>query len=102
MLVFAEKISFFYCSKKNRINIKLEGHKLKLTCLAEITNKRLASGSFELSIIIWDIKEWKSIATLIDHKKPIHSLLMLQDNRLVSAAAYMGYIRVWNVNTFEF
>ena len=65
----------------------LEGHKGPVYCLLELLDGRVASGSTDWTIKIWNIKNKTCVQTLLGHKSTIFSLAQLNDGRLISGEA---------------
>jgi WD40 repeat protein len=64
-----------------------EAHYKGIRCLLYLPNGYFASGcSWNKDIKIWDLKNYECINTLSGHKNVITSLLLLKDNRIVSAS----------------
>ena len=65
----------------------LEGHKGPVYCLLELLDGRIASGSTDWTIKIWNLKDKSCLQTLLGHKSSIFSLAQLNDGRLISGEA---------------
>ena len=65
----------------------LEGHKGPVYCLLELLDGRIASGSTDWTIKIWNLKDKSCMQTLLGHKSTIFSLAQLNDGRLISGEA---------------
>ena len=65
----------------------LEGHKGPVYCLLELLDGRIASGSSDWTIKIWNIKDKSCMQTLLGHKSTIFSLAQFNDGRLISGEA---------------
>jgi WD40 repeat protein len=64
-----------------------EGHKGPIYCLLELLDGRIASGSTDWTIKIWNIKDKTLMQTLLGHKSTIFALAQLNDGRLISGEA---------------
>lgn len=84
-------------SSETKIECKgsLEGHKGPVYCLLELLDGRIASGSSDWTIKIWNIKDKSCIQTLLGHKSTIFSLAQFNDGRLISGEADK-LIYIWN------
>ena len=75
----------------------LNGHTSAVTCLQLLSNGRLASGSSDKTIKIWNMKKGAYDLELFDHQAPINSLqLNACTNELISACDRS--IKIWNIN----
>ena len=73
----------------------LEGHDGEIYCLLEMSDGRVASGSADWTVKIWDLNNKTCLQTLIGQKNGIISLAQLNDGRLISASEdNLAYI--WN------
>lgn len=84
-------------SSENKIECKgsLQGHKGPVYCLLQLLDGRVASGSSDWTIKIWNIKDKSCIQTLLGHKSTIFSLAQFNDGRLISGEADK-LIYIWN------
>ena len=82
--------------EKKRIELigKLEGHEGEIYCLIELLDGRIASGSSDWSIKIWDVKNKICVQTLIG-PNAILSLTQMNDGRLICGCADKS-IYLWN------
>ena len=64
-----------------------EGHKRGVFSLAVLECGRLASGSDDLTITIWDLVTGACVATLEGHEDIVLSLAVLEGGRLASGSA---------------
>ena len=62
----------------------LEGHTQWVNCLATLDGGRLASGSDDKSIIVWNLADGKKLATLEGDEKGVNCLAALDGDRLAS------------------
>jgi WD40 repeat protein len=78
----------------------MEGHRdwINSLCLSE-DGRRLYSGSYDITIKVWDTATNACIATLEGHTHDVRSLcLSFKTNRLISASEDKT-IRVWDTTT---
>lgn len=75
--------------KKSKIECmgSLDGHKGPIFCLLELLDGRIASGSSDWTVKIWNLKDKSCMQTLLGHKSTIFSLAQLNDGRLISGEA---------------
>ena len=64
-----------------------EGHKGPVYCLLELLDGRIASGSTDWTIKIWNVKDKTLMQTLLGHKSTIFALAQFNDGRLISGEA---------------
>ena len=74
---------------------KLVGHEGEIYCLLEMLDGRIASGSGDWTVKIWDIKNKTCLQTLLGQKDSILSLAQLNDGRLISGCEDKS-IYIWN------
>ena len=72
---------------RSRQSLKLHGHTQNVNCLAALADGRLASGSSDHSIIIWNLADGKQLATLDGHEGGVRCLAALEGGRLASGSS---------------
>ena len=89
-------LTYDMTQEKKRIELigKLDGHEGEIFCLIELLDGRIASGSSDWSIKIWDVKNKICVQTLIG-PNVILSLTQLNDGKLISGCADNS-IYLWN------
>jgi WD40 repeat protein len=80
---------------KKEIN-GLKGHKNTILSLLELQDGRLASGSADNSIKIWDIKKHYCHITLNGHENAVSSLIQIS-TKLIASGSWDKSIRIWNI-----
>ena len=82
--------------KSNKIKLikNLTGHEDGIVCLIQLKDTRLASGSYDFSVRLWDVKDYTCNQILLGHKNTVFSLCQLKDGRLVSGSADKT-IKIW-------
>ena len=68
--------------------------------MIKLSNGMIVSGSYDNTIILWDINTYQSIQILNAHKGIVISIIELSDGRLVSGSCD-GCIMIWNKNLNE-
>lgn len=61
----------------------------------------MASGSFDSTVKLWDIRSGSCVATLPAHSDPVTSVTFNYDGTCVASASHDGLARVWDVGTGE-
>lgn len=82
----------------------MNDHTDALQCLKRIGEKRLASGSWDETIRIWDFCDREKMMKLtnkIEHKSSISAFELLSDNLLVSIDSVDHLIKIWDLRSFE-
>lgn len=76
----------------------LSGHTNCVTSLAVLSNERLASGSLDNLIKIWNVTTGKCEITLSGHTNYVSSIRMLSNGQLVSGS-WDQTIKLWDIST---
>jgi len=82
---------------KEKINFNtktLRGHSGWVDSLAVLPDNKLASGSSDETIKIWDLISGQCINTLKGHSGSVNSLAVLPDNKLASGSSDKT-IKIW-------
>jgi F-box and WD-40 domain protein MET30 len=69
-------------------------------CLTVLSNNRLASGSYDTTIKIWDLNTFTCIRTLNEHTDWIRCLKTLSNSRLASGSTDKS-IKIWNLDDYS-
>jgi WD40 repeat protein len=102
------RIAFAGGGKNNDVSIKflekdiykklsptLNGHTNLVLSLIELRDGRLASASYDKTIKIWDLKEYKCIMTLTGHEDTIEKLIEIRESLIISCS-WDGTLRIWD------
>merc|ERR1719242_1972774 len=87
---------------KTEMTSKSTTHNHYIMCLA--VNQQgniMASGSFDETVILWDIRSAKQIKRLSAHSDPVSDLEFCADGSMLLSAGYDGLIRGWDMNSFN-
>jgi WD40 repeat protein len=58
--------------------------------------KRLASGSFDLTVKVWDAASGQEILTLRGHTKPARSVAWSPDGKRLASGSFDSTIKIWD------
>ena len=76
----------------------LKGHSETIFCLLILKDGKIASGSEDNSIRIWDPKEnFQCIKTLYGHNGKVYAIVLLKDEKIVSGSQDKS-IKIWDPN----
>lgn len=78
--------------------MRFEGHHGNVNALALLPDGRLASGSSDNTVRLWDLRTGAEVAKLEGHRNSVNALAVLLDGRLVSAS-YDNTARLWDLTT---
>ena len=78
-----------------KLSAELEGHDGEIYCLLEMMDGRIASGSADWTVKIWDLKNKTCLQTLLGQKNSILSLGQLNNGKLISGSEDRS-IYIWN------
>ena len=74
----------------------LEGHADAVCILAALEMGRLASGSMDHLVKIWDVGAGLCVTTLVAHTGPVRAIAVLEAGRLASGSQD-GTVTIWDV-----
>ena len=83
--------------KGNKIELIkiLTGHTEGIVSMIQLKDTRLASGSCDCTIRLWDIKDYSCVQIINGHKNTVYGLCQIKDGRLISCSADRT-IKIWN------
>ena len=79
-------------------SITLEGHTNDIKSLAISPDGMMAaSGDSDKNIILWDMANWKQLATLKGHNGDVQALHFSPDNRTLASGSRDSNVILWNI-----
>eukprot|EP01084_Bolivina_argentea_P257567 433987_1 len=89
-------------NNNNINNNKSLTHNHYILCLAlNHQGNIMASGSFDETVILWDIRSAKHIKILSAHSDPVSCLSFCMDGTMLLSAGYDGLIRGWDMSSMR-
>ncbi len=61
----------------------------------------LACGTYDKTIVLWNVSEWKKRSVLEGHTNGISSVVFSPDGQVLASGSWNGRIRLWNPHTGE-
>ena len=84
-------------------HFKLTGHTEKVSCITfSPDGQTLASGSWDNTVRLWDVRTGKHLRTLTGHVKVVNSISFNPDEQTLATSSDDGTIRLWNTHTGEY
>ncbi|KAL7485104.1 hypothetical protein ACHAW6_010707 [Cyclotella cf. meneghiniana] len=82
--------------------VEFRGHlDFVFSCSFSPASDLLASGSFDSTVKLWDVRCGSCVCTLPAHSDPVTSVCFNYDGTCVASASHDGLVRVWDVGTGE-
>lgn len=77
----------------------MKGHSAPVNTFTTFVNDdiRLASGSYDTNIKLWDLRTRDSKITLKGHTKQVNSLDISPDDKLLISGSEDGTVKLWDV-----
>lgn len=98
-LVYSERFMVERNWRKGHYKVKkFEGHSDGVICLL-FDHRVLLTGSYDLTVKIWDIKTCKLIRTLVGHERGVKSIFF--DGKKIVTGSLDCTIRIWNPTSGE-
>ena len=79
----------------------LISHTSYATCLEQLENGFLVSGSRDATIKIWNTTNQSLEGTLVGHKSPVSNCQVLSNGNLASSAVNETSIFIWDMKTYK-
>jgi WD40 repeat protein len=100
---FGESFRILILDSKNEYNCiqNLSGHAGVVRALVSLQSDRIASGSDDTTIKVWDLDQGICLKTLTEHKHCINSLIFIERHNTLVSASYDEPIKIWEVNDFH-
>jgi WD40 repeat protein len=76
----------------------LRGHTRSVSCVFELSDGRLVSGSFDCTLRLWNVSSGACLLTLRGHTRGVYCVLQQSDGRLVSGSSDHT-LRLWDVSS---
>lgn len=80
---------------------QLVGHTSKIHCLLELPRSRMASGGWDSSIIIWDIRSFKMLTALAIHSSLVTAMILVPTTEILVSGSFERQIGVSFLNVYE-
>lgn len=78
---------------------RLVGHTNWVTCCAWApTNKYLVTGSFDHSVILWEMQTFHSVRTIRHHQAPVSSVSMSIEGTVIASGDHEGVVFVTHID----
>jgi WD40 repeat protein len=74
-------------------------HTVGILCSALHENGYLATGSFDNSVILWDLKNAAKPKRLVGHIGPVAGVAFSPQGNTLASSSWDGTVRLWNVET---
>ncbi len=77
----------------------LKGHSTSINCFGIFPefSHRMASGSYDTNIKLWDIRDKNNYATLKGHTKQINSIDVSPDSMMLLSGAEDNTCKIWDL-----
>jgi hypothetical protein len=75
---------------------KIEGHTDSVSCVVQLADGRMVSGSLDSTLRLWDIESGVCVKTLAGHTDSVYCVVQLADGRVVSGSRDKT-LRLWDI-----
>jgi WD40 repeat protein len=90
-------VTFEYSTKKQIFSYS--GHKQEVTTIAcSPFSQRIASGSKDNTVQVWDAKDGRNVFTYRGHSKAVTSLAWSPNGKYIASADADGIVLVWQAS----
>ena len=79
----------------------LTGHSAGVSCVLQLEDGRLVSGSLDLTVKVWDVASGLCLATLSGHRSAVDSLTVLHSPLRIISVDDHGTVRIWDAATYS-
>ncbi|MBI4752712.1 MAG: AAA-like domain-containing protein, partial [Acidobacteria bacterium] len=80
----------------------LTGHTASVSSVAfSPDGKRLATGSWDNTVKVWDVATWQAVATLTGHTDSVFSVAFSPDGNRLATGSLDNTVKVWDVATWQ-
>ncbi|MBY0528557.1 MAG: protein kinase [Gemmataceae bacterium] len=88
---------FYFWRLSHRARQHLAGHEHAISAVAFAPDgKRLATGSYDRTIQLWDAATGKPLKTLAGHKGFVHAVAFAPDGETLASASHDGTVKLWD------
>ena len=93
---------FYWKRQFQRGHVTLRGHTGAVTSVAfSADGKRIASGSYDRTVRVWDARTGQEALTLKGHADPVTSVAFSADGKRIVSGSTDQTVRVWDAHTAE-
>jgi len=86
----------YMMNKNTSGGASLDGHTACVTCMCELSNGDVVSGSADMTLRVWNLWRRRAIHTLTGHSEWVQKVIELKD-KTVASASDDDTVRIWDV-----